>query len=485
MALPFAEKYRPKTFQEVISHESMVLSISSMVRSNSLQNILFYGPPGTGKTTTAMVIAHEMYGTSWAVKTKILNASDERGINVIRNEVKGFCGMGVGLLADGEEGSRNEKQPKLVILDEADMLSKPAQYALRRIMEDFSESVRFLILCNYVQKVIAPIQSRCAVYRLSGLSTRDVVQAINRVCALEKLRIDDCAAIAIAEVCKGDMRKVLNLLQNSMMLRELGSDDPIKEADVLAFMGRPTDAHADEIMDCLTQMGFARCFKRIKEIISECHYTIPALTEAIYAKVQKLDIPLGMRFPIVTTLADVENACAMDSYEPDFCLATIIGAFIRARARGGQLYSRILKDFEYNKRDTQMEDKMRDRELAERAANDPDYEFKVGIAYDQDKDVPSEGEFQALLKDGSPVIDSQLDMEGWRRMGDQLIEGMPSVEAADLGDDSLDMFSNLDLDPLTSGLPLSPSAPKVPEKKTQEKKPRGIFDDSQDDEMEL
>ncbi|MFN7105663.1 MAG: AAA family ATPase, partial [Pyrobaculum sp.] len=155
--MPWVEKYRPSTFDEVVGLEEVKSRLREFVRSGGLPHLLFYGPPGTGKTTVALVLARELYGGSWRENVLELNASDERGIATIRERVKEFA----------RTAPTGGALFKLVILDEADNMTTDAQQALRRIMEIYAQNTRFILLANYVSRIIDPIVSRCAVFRFS------------------------------------------------------------------------------------------------------------------------------------------------------------------------------------------------------------------------------------------------------------------------------------------------------------------------------
>ena len=197
------EKYRPRSFDEVVDLEEVKARLRGFVKSGDMPHLLFYGPPGTGKTTMALVLARELYGEYWRENTLELNASDERGINVIRERVKEFARTApVG------------KAPfKLVILDEADNMTSDAQQALRRIMEIYAQNTRFILLANYVSRIIDPIISRCAVFRFSPMPKNLMAERLRLIAKSEGVELRDDAIDIIYELSEGDMRKAINLLQ--------------------------------------------------------------------------------------------------------------------------------------------------------------------------------------------------------------------------------------------------------------------------------
>ncbi|ABP49619.1 MULTISPECIES: replication factor C small subunit [Pyrobaculum] len=262
------EKYRPRSFDEVVDLEEVKARLREFVRGGNMPHLLFYGPPGTGKTTMALVLARELYGEYWRENTLELNASDERGINVIRERVKEFARTApVG------------KAPfKLVILDEADNMTSDAQQALRRIMEMYAQNTRFILLANYVSRIIDPIISRCAVFRFSPMPRSLMAERLRHIAKSEGIELRDDAIDLIYEVSEGDMRKAINLLQVAAATSKVvdanavaSATTMIRPADVvelfnLAFNGDVTKAR-EKLRELMYVKGiagidFIRAFQR-------------------------------------------------------------------------------------------------------------------------------------------------------------------------------------------------------------------------------
>jgi replication factor C small subunit len=201
----WTEKYRPKTLDEVIGQEQIVRRLKSYVKTGNLPHLLFSGPPGVGKTACAVSVAREMFGDTWQNNFIELNASDERGIDVVRNNIKNFA----------RTASLGEARFKIIFLDEADALTSDAQSALRRTMERYTATCRFIISCNYSSKIIEPIQSRCAVYRFGPLSPKDIETMVRRIDKREGIKVTKDGMDAIVYVARGDMRKAVNALQSA------------------------------------------------------------------------------------------------------------------------------------------------------------------------------------------------------------------------------------------------------------------------------
>lgn len=210
----WTEKYRPEEFGEIVGQENIVERVKSFVETKELPHLLFAGPAGSGKSSLTLVIARKMFGNTWKQNFLELNASDSRGIDVVRTRIKDFA----------RTKSIGGMPYKICFLDESDALTSEAQNALRRTMENYSDICRFILSCNYSSKIIEPIQSRCAVFKFRRLSENDVKKRVEHIAKKEKVNISDDALKAIYELSEGDMRKAINLLQvaatNSKSIKE-------------------------------------------------------------------------------------------------------------------------------------------------------------------------------------------------------------------------------------------------------------------------
>jgi replication factor C small subunit len=201
----WTEKYRPSVFGEVVGQDDIVKRVESLTNSLNIPHLLFAGPAGTGKSTLALITVKELYGDQWRENYLELNASDERGINIVREKVKNFA----------RTKSLGKVPFKIIFLDEADALTPEAQQALRRTMENYSTTCRFILSCNYSSKIIDPIQSRCAIFRFKLLEKKDIQRYIQRIVEGESLTISPDAIEALYEGSEGDCRKATNLLQST------------------------------------------------------------------------------------------------------------------------------------------------------------------------------------------------------------------------------------------------------------------------------
>jgi len=221
------ETYRPRTLADVVGQESITERLEQYVARDDLPHMLFAGPAGTGKTSSAIATARELYGEDWEDHFLELNASDERGIDVVRDRVKSF--------ARTSFGGANYR---IIFLDEADALTSDAQSALRRTMEQFSNNVRFILSCNYSSQIIDPIQSRCAVFRFSPLSDDAVEGQVRQIADLEGIELTDEGVDALVYVADGDMRAAINGLQAAAVTGGVVDEEAVFE---ITSTARPED----------------------------------------------------------------------------------------------------------------------------------------------------------------------------------------------------------------------------------------------------
>ncbi len=209
------EKYRPKTFDEVVGQREIVKRVKAFVQHKNVPNMLFAGPAGVGKTSLILVAAREMYGDSWKESIMETNASTDRGIQVVREQIKDFART----KSIGDVGF------KLCILDEADALTRDAQNALRRTMEQYSNTCRFVLLCNYSSKIIDPIQSRCAIFRFKPLSRDEIKEIIENISKSEKLKVEEKAVDTLFNLSNGDVRRLENIMQSCASVEKNITED--------------------------------------------------------------------------------------------------------------------------------------------------------------------------------------------------------------------------------------------------------------------
>ncbi|KKA02264.1 hypothetical protein D499_0L00730 [Hanseniaspora uvarum DSM 2768] len=270
--LPWIEKYRPNTLDEVYGQDSITSTLRNFIRNSSednnsisLPHMLFYGPPGTGKTSMVIALAKEIYGADNYRKNIIeLNASDDRGIDVVRNQIKDFASTRQ--ISFGSSNKKNLKMFKLVILDEADAMTNIAQNALRRIIEKYTKNVRFVILANYSYKIIPALMSRCTRFRFQPLPLESSHIRMKNIISMESIQVEDSAVLAILKISKGDMRKSLNILQACNTTLSVEDKSSIDEAMVYECVGLP---NKEDINDCFASI--------LNDSIQTSYFTLSSL----------------------------------------------------------------------------------------------------------------------------------------------------------------------------------------------------------------
>ena len=224
----WTEKYRPSDFSEIKGQREIVKRVKAFVEQKNLPHLLFAGPAGVGKTSLSLVIAKKLFKDLWHQNFLELNASDERGIDIIRNKVKDFA----------RTRAIGDVPFKIIYLDECDALTREAQQALRRTMENYTQTCRFILSANYSSKIIEPIQSRCVVFRFKPLDKKDILMIIDKIAEQERLKIDDRAKDALYEICDGDCRRLENILQSSAAATSTITEDVVHS---IASMAKPKE----------------------------------------------------------------------------------------------------------------------------------------------------------------------------------------------------------------------------------------------------
>eukprot|EP00842_Homolaphlyctis_polyrhiza_P004381 jgi/Hompol1/4944/HPOL_000464-RA len=309
--LPWVEKYRPAQLDDLISHKDIISTIVRFIDENKLPHLLFYGPPGTGKTSTILACARRLYGDRFRSMILELNASDDRGIDVVREQIKTFASTKK-LFSSGF---------KLIILDEADAMTQAAQNALRRVIEQYTKNVRFCIICNYVGKIIPALQSRCTRFRFAPLEQPQINHRLDHVIQNEQIVIDQKGRDAVLRLSMGDMRRALNILQAV----HTGYAEAT-EANIYACTGAPLPSDIDQIIAWLFNLDFSTAYQSIKLLKTEKGLALVDMLGELTLSLSSMDLPRAARIFLLDRLADIEAHVGAGGNE-DIQLAATVGAF--------------------------------------------------------------------------------------------------------------------------------------------------------------
>lgn len=259
---PWVEKYRPAKIDDVAQQEEVCEALRNTLETGEMPNLMFYGPPGTGKTTVALALVHQLFGADWRSRVKELNASDERGITAVREQVKTFAQLAIGT-------TENTQNPmarfRVVILDEADSMTHDAQAALRRIMEEFVHVTRFIIICNYVSKIIDPLHSRCSKFRFQLISEEFQKTRLLHICEKENVKLGPGGLAKLVELSRGDMRAAVTLLQTAH-----GFYDQVDEAGLVEVACAVPEFHVKKLIQAAkTAPTTDAMLQSVKEFLKE------------------------------------------------------------------------------------------------------------------------------------------------------------------------------------------------------------------------
>ena len=290
---PWVEKYRPRVLDDIVNQKSIIKRLKQFIKDESMPHLIFAGPAGTGKTTSGLAMVRELYGKKMKPNSTYLelNASDARGIDVIRTYIKDFA---------------KAKPPmdipfKILILDEADNMTSPAQQALRRTMEKYTRNCRMILICNYSNKIIPPIQSRCVVFRFSNLNNEDIKSRVNYVAKLENITLTPGGLSALVDVSRGDCRRSINYLQSCGTISE-----KIDEDTVFRVAGEVPPDKIKRILQTALNGQLKMSIKLLKDLIKDYGLSGRNIIKNIHREIYNLESSEDLKIELSTLLAEFE-----------------------------------------------------------------------------------------------------------------------------------------------------------------------------------
>jgi len=286
---PWVEKYRPKRLENVIGHTEIIRRLSSYVKTRNVPNMMFTGPAGVGKTSAAVALAKELFADKFNQNFLELNASDERGIDVVRNTIKDFART---LAFDSSF--------KIIFLDESDALTSDAQQALRRTMERYTRTCRFILSANYSSKIIEPIQSRCVVFRFKPLQAKEVEEKMRDVSKKENIKLSEDAIKAIIYVCEGDMRKAVNILQAASSIEK-----DLNENHIYSVSSRARPEEVKEMINLALKSEFIEARNKLDLLLYDYGMSGEDVMLQLYRELLKLsEITDKKRIKLIEAIAE-------------------------------------------------------------------------------------------------------------------------------------------------------------------------------------
>ncbi|MEJ2267501.1 MAG: replication factor C small subunit [Nanoarchaeota archaeon] len=310
----WTEKYRPLQFSEVVGQEDIVKRVKSLTDSMNIPHLLFAGPAGTGKSTLALIVVKELFKERWKDNYLELNASDERGINIVREKVKNFA----------RTKSLGNVSFKIIFLDEADALTPEAQQALRRTMENYSSTCRFILSCNYSSKIIDPIQSRCAIFRFKLLEKKDIEKIIYRIAEKENLTVKPESVEILYEGSEGDCRRSINILQSTASISPLITSDLVS---TIISNAKPKDIKV--VLDYALSGDFVKSREKLLDIMLKESISGQDVVKAIQKEIWNLPVEPTIKVKLTEKTGEAEFRIVEGS-DPFIQLQALLASFVLA-----------------------------------------------------------------------------------------------------------------------------------------------------------
>lgn len=310
----WTEKYRPKKFEEVVGQDDIIKKVQNLTKSLNIPHMLFAGPAGTGKSTLALIVVKELYGVHWKDNYLELNASDERGIDVVRQKVKDFA----------RTKPLGSTPFKVIFLDEADALTREAQQALRRTMENYTNTCRFILSCNYSSKIIDPIQSRCVVFRFKMLEKKDIEKRIKIIAEKENLELDQKTIETLYEDSEGDCRRVINLLQAASSISPTITQELI---NTLISAAKPGDIKI--VLEYALSGDYLKAKEKLLEVMLKESVSGTDIIKSIQKEIWNLSIDNELKVKLTEKTGEIEFRMVEGSDE-FIQLQALLASFVMA-----------------------------------------------------------------------------------------------------------------------------------------------------------
>jgi len=310
----WTEKYRPNNFLEIVGQDDIIKRVEALTNSRNIPHLLFAGPAGTGKSTLALVTVKQLYGQSWKDNYLELNASDERGIQIVREKVKNFA----------RTKALGNAPFKVIFLDEADALTPEAQQALRRTMENYSSTCRFILSCNYSSKIIDPIQSRCAIFRFKLLEKKDIEKVIHKIEEGENLTISPESIEVLYEGSEGDCRKCINLLQSTASISPRITTELVS---TIISSAKPKDIKV--VLDYSISGDFQKAKEKLLDVMLKESISGQDVIKAIQKEIWNLPIEPEIKVKLTEKTGEAEFRIVEGS-DPFIQLQALLASFVLA-----------------------------------------------------------------------------------------------------------------------------------------------------------
>lgn len=318
--IPWIEKYRPTKLKDIKSHKKIIHGIKKYMKNENMPNCIFYGPPGTGKTTTVLACIREFYGSDADLMTISINGSDDKGIGIVRNEIKTFSGF-----SNLNKFTKNKRLHKIVIIDEADCMTFDAQFSLISVIESSIDSTRFCLTCNLSYKIIDQLKSRCISYRFEPIKSEEHLEHLKFICEKESIRINLNVLETLVYLSQGDMRRSINTLQ---CLAFTYKNILIDKDKLYTSISAPKEEERIELVTKLQENDFSSFYEFLKFLVNEKSYGVADILKILfeeYVKKNPNNLPDIKIIEIIRDFSNIEQNLSK-TYNTNIQLSAIVSS---------------------------------------------------------------------------------------------------------------------------------------------------------------